>query len=298
MRSVCFLYAGGGTAAANGSRERDVLANDLVVIEGATMAEVRQRWQPYRQAQLMPKLVRYFDRWGCSYRKRPGLEYWQPGPLDLTPQLPEIRSPRGPWPYLVDEEHSGRLLDAVLACCQEHPHQAGVLLDDFQSVDWWGLTAEQRLVLYPGEDLSPHVWRLGQQRRMEQEEATLRWLLKRLGQRLVVNGSYRRFGPRLWEGLGEWCSPEELREQALQHDLVLVKGLKADGVSWAATSPGREASGGYPSGTSYRHVFADLLSIAAERELYVGLAYAERPAGGGSLLSVHRYTNPATWAEL
>jgi len=298
MRSVCFLYSGGGTAAAKRVQERDVLANDLVVVEGQAMVEISDRWQRYRQAQLMPKLLRYFDRWGCSYRARPSCDYWQPGPMDLTPGLPEVRSPKGPWPYLIDGEHAGRLLAEILECCRENPQQAGVLVDDFQSVEWWLLALEQRRIVWPGYDGSPDQWMQEQRARMEQEEATLIWLLKRMNQQLVVNGGWRRHGTRLWEGFGDWCRPQELQSVAREGDLVLVKGLRADGETWATTRPEQERYGGYAGGTSYREVFADLLSIAAGRNLIVGLAYAERPAVGGSTCNVHAYTNPATWASL
>ena len=292
MKPILFAYNGCASRCAEAGELDALLAYPEVVAGGGGYADLRQHLRPHQLEELEPKLYRYIDFWGASYPHQAGagVHRWCPGPQDVYPGV-EVRSSQGPYPYVQDRHQWRRWLGWAWSIISAYPKQRGLFFDDWTgNVNWWRLTPEEVARVWP-------EWQAGDwmQEVLEEVEQYARALAGLRGQQIIVNGRARRSGPRLWESLGKWCSLAELQAVALPGDVVLVKGIKADGVSWATTY---RPEGGYPAGTSFKQVFSEAYQVAQLEGLRLALCYEDRPEAGGSTLSWHSYSNPARWAEL
>jgi len=113
---------------------------------------------------------------------------------------------------------------------------------------------------------------------------------------LVCNGPTSR-APRLFESVGDYITPEKVATTAKPGDMLLVKGLKADGKSWREVV-WQESTSGYEPGTSFQLVFKECRALAMKLGLRLGLCYGEKPAYGGSTLGTHAYMDPDIWGAL
>lgn len=267
------------------------------------MASLRATFDPDFVRKVEERAFLYFDRWGAPYFSIAELPYpaWAPGPGDLYSSVPRIRSERGPYPYRVDEFFSERFARAVfnVAGSPIYAHVKGIGVDDFTGdVNWWNLSDEEARIVWPTAP-RPLVrnWDL---ERLRVEESYVRSLCALRGKRVMVNGSARRMkGPRMFEGFGQWESPESVGESAQPGDAIVVKGIRGDRESWDVTRNAPHVSG-FPIGTSFLEVFQIAFGLAESKGCSLCLALSERPYDnpGGSLFSAHKFFDPRTWEAL
>ena len=124
-------------------------------------------------------------------------------------------------------------------------------------------------------------------------EALTRAILSLRHKTIIVNGGQRQTAPRVWEGLGIWTTPEDVRGAAKAGDILIVRGRNNEN-AWAKTTNPKTLSG-YDPGTSYQEVFRDCLKLANEKNLGLCLARSEKPDASSSMYSLHPLSDPATW---
>jgi len=292
MKSVFFAYSKAIERAAQLDQVGAILGNDRVVVLYDSVNEADLHL-PHDDVQaLLAKSLLYVNYWGASYPTQAGRgRTWFPGPQDLAPGPPLIRSPKGPYPYKMDAQFDADWLFSCLKAIRTVIGVEGLFVDDFTpNVNWWQLTDEEKAIVWPG-------WRPGDWRQMQvaEVERLLRGFMDAYQKKVVVNGRARRLGPRLWEDVGVWEHPNNIVANAMPDDMLLVKGLKADGKAWATVPAGYEAYGGFKAGTSFSEVWKVAMGIAQVKGLYLGLAYRERPLQGGSTCGFHDFVDPASW---
>ena len=184
---------------------------------------------------------------------------------------------------------------AMFAIANEYPDQAGLFLDDFSSAyehRHWRLSEFPEIEEIAWPLKAPGRW----ERTLQNEtEHNARALLGLRSQKLIVNGSSRLSGPRLWESVGRWISLKELAAGAVAGDHVLVKGIAPDRESWISTV---RPESGYPPGTSFKDVFSDVYNVCKKLDLVLGLSLEDNPTEGGSSLCTHKFSDPREWETI
>lgn len=292
MKSIMFAYTGSFRIAAESGRFDDILANDEIVVTSDSKAEMEGYAPPEVISRVQNKGFLYVNALGASYYSiaSGGSPRYFPGPGDWQAQM--VRTRRGVYCYKLDVHHLKRFYLALWNTINSFTLKSwkGVFVDDFASrkrPTHWEFGPGEKEYVWPMSD--------GEHREMmdDLEGAVIGFSgLRRKA--TLFNGPTDR-GPRLFEGYGTWIDSDEVVEESRPGDALLVKGLAADGVTWAKVI---HPYGGYEIGTSYLKVFKDAMELAEKRDLRLGLAFAERPLLGGSTLNIHAYTNPKTWGDL
>lgn len=296
MRTFSILYDRALTRAGAYDDQEKTLATatilmqrELLIVDPSVYHELEQHLTPWMD-QLRPRCRLYFNPWGhASYRTAmQPWPVWQLGPGDLG--APDYVTSRGVHLYRMDDAHlvswlaQAQLWPAVSALGAKvggtpDRHGAGVFLDDMSGDRrHWQLDPAIADIVWAPADEKPG-WRDGANWNLERihllEDIALAMCRRGLDG-VVVNGSARRRGPRLFEGFGQWVTPQQLRDEARPGDLVQVNGLLRDPFAWATVDDDGARYGGFPLGTSFEAVYAEACRIAEQLGLRVGLAYRRR----------------------
>jgi hypothetical protein len=289
VRNICFLYGNSPYWAVQNGQVEDLIPYDQFVFTAGGSHSVDRDIDPKLGKEFHKKSYKYIDWWGDSIYKviDSSSPRFHAAPGDLG--MPELKSIKSPYLFVIDKFHNQRFLQMVWDMANKL-EGCGLFLDDWSpNKNYWQLPYYVRTTAWPL--YGPGDWA---QPMLEECEHMCRAFGALRGKEMMVNGRGRRYGARLWESVGKWISPEELAEGAQPNDSVLVKGLASNGTDWVKTV---RPEGGHPIGTSLEVIFREVLEIARQTDLKVGLCYEERPDFGGSQCSPHAFTNPKTWAQ-
>jgi len=287
MKSICFLYGDSPGYAKEKGLVQDVLANDEIVIAAGALDFLEKNWSFLDRVTLMDKAYRYLDYWGSSVYSNEDVDYfrWQPSPGDIG-DLP-IRTGRDVYCYRIDGLHTLNFARWVFSTA--NLRCKGVFLDDWDGDRWyWNLDGTDKDKIWKG-------WRKGRNwnlSRLHRTEIYCRALTALRGKKVIVNGSGRKSAPRLFESFGDWIDVTQIENEAKPNDVILVKGIASDGVSWARVT---NIYGGFEVGTSFKDVFKKAMELAEKYDLRLGLCYHDKPYIGSSTCNVHAWTSPHTW---
>jgi len=239
---------------------------------------------------LLAKIRLYFNPWGKDTYSTSSRNYpvWQPGPREIG--LPDWRTSRGVHLYRMNDMYTRNLL--LLSWLWPKVREldpAGVFLDDFDYDRWWwtgeGGWDQVKDRAWGPADGKPG-WRAGRgwnKARMQDLENLAIAMVSEGLTAVVVNGSGRERAARLFEGFGEWITPDQLTDQIRAGDLVQVNGAIANQdlkmAAWATIDATDAQYGGYRIGTSFAEVWNDACAIAANVGASVGLGWNVRPGG-------------------
>ena len=289
MESICFLYGDSPRYAKDNGRIQDVLANDEIVITAGSLGYLEKSWNLADRLRLIDKAYRYLDYWGSSVYRNSDVDHfrWQPSPGDVGDS--PIKTRKGVYCYRIDGFHvldfAKWVWNTVNLRCK------GVFLDDWTDVWYWDLSDEEKDQVWKG-------WRRGRNwnlSRMRITERFCRSLVALRRKKIIVNGDARHGASRLFEAFGDWFGEEEIRKNAKANDIILVKGIAADGKSWAKVDkPYSE----FAVGTSFKDVFKKAMELAEEYNLRLGLCYQNKPYSSSSQCNVHTFTDPRTWGKI
>ena len=294
IKSICFLYGNAYTKAKELGHIDAALANDEFVLSSQGRGRILYEATKEEQKQFFHKAYLYLDWWGASKYSIANDAYpdWQPCPGDLS--MPEIRSPKGPYCFVIDKFHIQRYVSWVWNTINSplYSMSKGIFGDDWQSVRWWNLSPEEIEIAWPLQASQGAGFYAEMQ---HDTEHYIRALCALRNKKVIVNGNNRKWGERLFECYGKWVSKEVIEEHSRPGDAIMVNGLKADRETWAKTY---RPQGGYPEGTSFKEVFKDAMELALEYDLRLGISMEESPEDGGSIYSTHKYTDPKTWEKI
>lgn len=257
--------------------------HDTLIVSPNVYHELTEHVVPFLAdggEQLLGCCRLYFNPWGhASYlTSTHPWPVWQLAPGDLGMPRVVAATGHGPHAYIMDDLFIRRLLIWLVHAIDERPLVGGAFLDDFSGDRrHWRYTEAEKDRVWSPRNGRPG-WRdcvgWNHPRLEGLESAALAFTGKgRAG--VIVNGSARRQAARLWEGLGDWTSPDEIQAGARKGDLLQVNGLNPDG-SWSTTTVDEQFSG-FPPGTSFARVYKEAVELADEIGMSLGVAYHEHP---------------------
>lgn len=286
MKPFLFLYGDAPRNAKNRGQIKDLKAYEDVVVDPYA-------FQCFKTidhlSHVENKLYYYINYWGSPVWKNSNYPYemWQPSPGDIGE--PDIKTLSGVHCYRINAFHNLRFV-LQWAWPILNKKGKGIFQDDHDGDRrfWLFNSDEEKDLVWPG-------WRGGYNWNisgLKFIEAGIRAFGALRRKKLLVNGDGREKANRLFEGYGTWFGTEKILREARPGDVIMVKGIRADGASWCAVDkPYSEFS----IGTSFKDVFKNAIALAETRDLGLSLAYGERPYVNGSTMNVHDYTNPDTW---
>lgn len=295
MEPILFLYGRDSWRELARREESDVVsAYPSIVTGNQGVRGLRENFGEDFVQKVFDLSYLYVDTLGASYYvgadKTPPAYF--PGPGDWNNPL--VRTRRGVYVYKLDKFYMTRFYRALWALANAKSFDVrGFFVDDFYSRyaprHWEFDDGDKELVW--GRLNSVEWIQL-----FNEFESALRAFMALRGRELIFNGPTDR-APRLFESVGDYITPDELASECRPGDAVLIKALKADGKTFGEVYWPEETSG-YEPGTSFKNVIRDVLSIARDKKLRVGICYREKPDYGGSKCGVHEFLDPAKWAKI